>query len=165
MEIICLETEAFYSLIEEVVSRIREKDNLQQDKWVQAQEVMEMLGIKSKSTLQKLRDEGKIQGCTRPITLMIDMSGSSDQDEDLGGFITDYKITIDDTEYTGEFKPDNPILTINNGQVSYTKSSTGPGTKTYSVIHETNTEINIELKDDDGQWSEVEVIKVPAYPE
>lgn len=61
MEIICLETEAFYSLIEEVVSRIRERDNLQQDKWVQAQEVMEMLGIKSKSTLQKLRDEGKIR--------------------------------------------------------------------------------------------------------
>jgi len=61
MEIICLETEAFYSLIEEVVSRIREKDNLQQDKWVQTQEVMEMLGIKSKSTLQKLRDEGKIR--------------------------------------------------------------------------------------------------------
>jgi len=56
-----LETEAFYSLIEEVVSRIREKDNLQHDKWVQSQEVMEMLGIKSKSTLQKLRDEGKIR--------------------------------------------------------------------------------------------------------
>jgi len=61
MEIICLETEAFYSLIEEVVSRIREKDNVQQDKWVQGQDVMEMLGIKSKSTLQKLRDEGKIR--------------------------------------------------------------------------------------------------------
>lgn len=93
------------------------------------------------------------------------MSGSSDQDEDFGGFITDYKITIEDTEYTGEFKPDNPILTINNGQVSYAKSSTGPGIRTYSVIHETNAPINIELKDDDGQWSEVEVIKVPAYPE
>ena len=81
------------------------------------------------------------------------------------GFITDYKITIDDTEYTGGFEPDNPILTINNGQVSYTKSSPGPGAKTYSVIHETNAPINVELKDDDGQWSEVEVITVPDYPE
>jgi len=70
-------------------------------------------------------DYGNLQGCTKPLTLMIDTSGSSDQDEDLGGFITDYKITIDDTEYTGEFKPGNPILTINNGQVSYTKSSPG----------------------------------------
>jgi len=61
MDIICLETEAFYSLIEEVVSRIRERDNLQQDKWIQTSEVMEILGIKSKSTLQKLRDEGKIR--------------------------------------------------------------------------------------------------------
>jgi len=109
-------------------------------------------------------DYGNLQGCTRPITLIIDMSGSSDQDEDLGGFITEYKITIDDTEYTGEFKLDNPILTINNGQVSYTKSSTGLGIKTYSVIHETNASINIELKDDDEQWSEVEVIMVPEYP-
>jgi len=107
-----------------------------------------------------------LQGCTKPLTLMIDMSGSLDQDEDLGGFISDYKIIIDNTEYTGEFKPDNPILTINNGQVSYTKSSPGPGIKTYSVIHETNAPINIELKDDDGLWSEVLVTKVPgSYPE
>jgi len=107
-------------------------------------------------------DYGNLQGCTRPITLIIDMSGSSDQDEELGGFITDYKITIDDTEYTGEFKPDNLILTINNGQVSYTQSATGSGIRTYSVIHETNAPIHVELRDDDRQWSEVEVISVPG---
>ena len=61
MDIICLETEAFYALIEEVVSRIRERDEIDEDKWIVGDQVMELLGIKSKSTLQKLRDEGKIR--------------------------------------------------------------------------------------------------------
>lgn len=61
MEVICLETEAFYSLITEVVARIREKDHLEKDKWIQSEAVMELLGIKSKTTLQKLRDEGQIR--------------------------------------------------------------------------------------------------------
>lgn len=61
MEIICLESDAFYALVDEVVSRIREKDNPNTDKWIPADEVMELLGIKSKSTLQKIRDEGEIR--------------------------------------------------------------------------------------------------------
>jgi len=61
MEVICLESDAFYALVEEVVSRIREKDDIKADKWIQADEVMELLGIKSKSTLQVIRDEGKIR--------------------------------------------------------------------------------------------------------
>ena len=61
MEVICLETEAFYSLVEEVVKRIKEIENIEKDKWIQTEEVMELLGIKSKTTLQKLRDEGSIR--------------------------------------------------------------------------------------------------------
>ncbi len=61
MEVICLESDAFYSLIDEVVTRLREMDNHQQDKWIQDHEVMRMLGVKSKVTLQKLRDERKIR--------------------------------------------------------------------------------------------------------
>jgi len=61
MDVICLETEAFYALVEEVVARIREKDEIDEDKWIIGDQVMEMLGIKSRSTLQKLRDEGKIR--------------------------------------------------------------------------------------------------------
>ena len=61
MEVICLETEAFYSLVEEVVKRIKEGENIEKDKWIQTEEVMELLGIKSKTTLQKLRDEGGIR--------------------------------------------------------------------------------------------------------
>lgn len=61
MEVICLETEAFYTLIEEVVGRLREKENTEQEKWIQSEAVMDLLGIKSRSTLQRLRDEGEIR--------------------------------------------------------------------------------------------------------
>jgi len=61
LEVICLETEAFYSLIEEVVSRIRERDHITNDKWISSEETMALLHIKSKATMQKLRDEGKIR--------------------------------------------------------------------------------------------------------
>ena len=61
MEVICLETKAFYTLVEEVVSRLREKDNRRLEKWVSGEEAMELLKITSKTTLQKFRDEGRIR--------------------------------------------------------------------------------------------------------
>jgi hypothetical protein len=60
MEVICLQDEAFYQLIEEVVDRLKEKENITQDKWVSPERAMEILNIKSKTTLQKLRDEGSV---------------------------------------------------------------------------------------------------------
>lgn len=61
MEVICLESEAFYSLVEQVVERIKEKNNITQDKWIDGETAMKLLGIKSKTTLQNLRDYGKIR--------------------------------------------------------------------------------------------------------
>ena len=61
MEVICLEDEAFYALVEEVVQRIKEKQNIKEDKWLSPSEAMEKLRIKSKTTLQRLRDEGRIR--------------------------------------------------------------------------------------------------------
>lgn len=60
MEVICLHDEAFYELIENVVERLSEKHNIQQDKWITPERAMELLNIKSKTTLQKLRDEGQV---------------------------------------------------------------------------------------------------------
>lgn len=60
MEVICLQDEAFYKLIEEVVDRIKEKQNVTQDKWISPERAMELLIIRSKTTLQKLRDKGGI---------------------------------------------------------------------------------------------------------
>ena len=61
MEVICLETEAFFSLVEEVVKRLKDNDSDQHDKWIQTIEAMRLLGIKSKTTMQKIRDEGSIR--------------------------------------------------------------------------------------------------------
>ena len=61
MNVIVIEEEAFHKLIEEVIVRIKEKSNPSADKWISRAEVMQKLRIKSKSTLQKLRNEGYIR--------------------------------------------------------------------------------------------------------
>ena len=61
MEVICLQDQAFYALIEEVVKQVKEKNGIKEDKWISAEEAMQKLRISSKTTLQKLRDEGKIR--------------------------------------------------------------------------------------------------------
>jgi len=61
MQVICLQDEAFYALVERVVERIKEKQDKKPDKWIGGEEAMKILRITSKTTLQKLRDEGKIR--------------------------------------------------------------------------------------------------------
>jgi len=61
MNVICLEDQAFYSLIEQVVTRIKETIGAKEDRWISGEEAMNMLRVSSKSTLQKMRDEGKIR--------------------------------------------------------------------------------------------------------
>lgn len=61
MKVICLEEEAFYSLIDEVTSRLKQKSDEKSDKWINDEQAMLLMNIKSKTTLQKLRDEGKIR--------------------------------------------------------------------------------------------------------
>ncbi len=61
MEVICIEDEAFYKLIDKVEKYIMDKQSIKQDKWISGVEVMEMLRIKSKTTLQRLRDSGEIE--------------------------------------------------------------------------------------------------------
>lgn len=76
MEVICLEDEAFYALVETVVRRVKEKEKVKEDKWISGDEAMEKLRIKSKTTLQKLRDEGKIR-FSQPEKKMILYDGDS----------------------------------------------------------------------------------------
>lgn len=61
MEVICLEDKAFFALVEQVVARLKEQYGQVKEKWVSDDEAMQLLNIKSKTTLQKLRDEGKIR--------------------------------------------------------------------------------------------------------
>jgi len=61
MEVICLEDSAFYILVEQVVDRLKAVHDVKKEKWISDAEAMEILNIKSKTTLQKFRDEGKIR--------------------------------------------------------------------------------------------------------
>ena len=61
MEVICLHDEAFYILIEQVVDWLKEKNGQQQEKWISDEQAMQLLNVKSKTTLQKLREEGRIR--------------------------------------------------------------------------------------------------------
>ena len=61
MEVICFQDEAFYTLLEAITLRIKDKYATKEDKWISATEAMKKLRITSKSTLQKLRDTGAIR--------------------------------------------------------------------------------------------------------
>lgn len=61
MDVICLQEEAFFKLIETVVDRLDEKRGSSEHRWVRSDEAMELLGIKSRTTLQQLRDDGWIR--------------------------------------------------------------------------------------------------------
>lgn len=61
MEVICLQDEAFYALIDRVIERLQGKQGSKPDKWISGEETMKLLRITSKTTLQKLRDEGKVR--------------------------------------------------------------------------------------------------------
>lgn len=61
MQVICLEEVAFYTLVEQVVAPLKESNSQKKDKWITDVQAMQLLSIKSKTTLQKLRDEGKIR--------------------------------------------------------------------------------------------------------
>lgn len=61
MNIICIQDEAFYQLIEEVIERLQPKQSSEKNKWINTDEAMGLLNIKSKTSLQKLRDEGKVR--------------------------------------------------------------------------------------------------------
>jgi hypothetical protein len=70
MEVIVLETEAFYALIDEVVSRVKQENSVVHDKWITTDAAMDLLKIKSKTTLQTLRNDGKIR-YSQPVSKII----------------------------------------------------------------------------------------------
>ncbi len=61
LNIICLETEAFYALVDEVVDHVKGQLQAPKERWIDDTEAMSMLKINSKTTLQKYRDEGVIR--------------------------------------------------------------------------------------------------------
>jgi hypothetical protein len=56
-----MQSDAFYALVDEVVDRLKDKHGFEKERWVLTTEAMKILGIKSKTTLLKLRDTGAIR--------------------------------------------------------------------------------------------------------
>ncbi len=62
MNVICIEEKAFYNLLDRMFKYVQSQMEMDTpDKWIGKKEAMELLRIKSSTTLQKLRDEGKIR--------------------------------------------------------------------------------------------------------
>lgn len=59
--VICLESDAFRKLIDSLVVYIKKEHHITHDKWISGDEAMNLLNISSKTTLQQLRDTGKIR--------------------------------------------------------------------------------------------------------
>jgi len=59
LKVICLQEDAYYKLIQEVIDIVKDQDQ-QEELWVDTATAMSILKITSKSTLQKFRDEQKI---------------------------------------------------------------------------------------------------------
>lgn len=60
MEVICIEEQAFFKLIQKVTEYVKE-DLKPSWRWISNEKAMLLLGIKSKTTLQELRDKGEIR--------------------------------------------------------------------------------------------------------
>ncbi len=61
MQVVCLQEDAFYALFDKVIEHVDNKLREKPSKWIDGDEAMALLKISSKTTLQKLRDEGKIR--------------------------------------------------------------------------------------------------------
>ena len=59
-EVIVIESKAFQELLNQLVERLQPTEK-ELNKWIDGKEVMEILHINSKSTLQKMRDNGEIE--------------------------------------------------------------------------------------------------------
>lgn len=60
-DVICLESDAFRKLVDTLVGYVKEKHLIKEDAWITGEEAMRLLNISSKTTLQNLRDTGKIR--------------------------------------------------------------------------------------------------------
>lgn len=61
MEVICLQEDAYWKMIDEIVSYIKSTTGNEEDRWVDGERAKQLLKISSDTTLQQYRDEGKIR--------------------------------------------------------------------------------------------------------
>lgn len=57
--VICIDTKAFYALVDKVVEHIKQRENITDERWITPEEAMKILNIKT-TALQALRNSGEI---------------------------------------------------------------------------------------------------------
>jgi hypothetical protein len=60
MQVICLEENAFFELVRQVVEKLKENKPVKEDDWIDGEEAMRILNCK-KTKLQELRHSGSIE--------------------------------------------------------------------------------------------------------
>lgn len=60
VKFICVDSPAFYKLVDTLTAYIKENHGVKDDPWVDGPTAMKILNVKSKATLQKLRDTDEI---------------------------------------------------------------------------------------------------------
>ena len=60
MNVICLQEDAFFELVRQVVEKLKENDPKKEDEWVDGEQAMKILNCK-KTKLQALRTNGEIE--------------------------------------------------------------------------------------------------------
>src|ERR1019366_5297727 len=60
-DIIRIDSDAFEKLLDAVIEYAMDKYNAEKNIWINEQQVLDLIGITSKTTLMKLRQEGKIK--------------------------------------------------------------------------------------------------------
>ncbi|MFT5618094.1 MAG: hypothetical protein ACI85I_001323 [Arenicella sp.] len=62
MELIIIESRAFYELLDRVVAHVdSQSKKREKPKWIGQEQAMEILQVKSPTTMQSIRDNGKIR--------------------------------------------------------------------------------------------------------
>ncbi len=61
MNIISIEEQSFYQLLDQLYERFEEKYGKQESEWVDEKEAMQILNIRSKSTLSSYRNQDRIR--------------------------------------------------------------------------------------------------------
>ncbi|MCG3167179.1 MAG: hypothetical protein POELPBGB_02963 [Bacteroidia bacterium] len=61
IKIICIESEAYYRLIDRLIDYIKLREGIKDEKWITPSEAKKMLNVKSDTTMQTLKDKGLIR--------------------------------------------------------------------------------------------------------
>ena len=61
MQVISIEEQSFYQLLDKVITEMEQKFGKKEDEWIHETNAMKLLGIRSKTSMQRLRDHDMIK--------------------------------------------------------------------------------------------------------